>query len=311
MTDGSLSRDKAGMRPPRQSPSRTARWRKFLHVAVAALLASAPASAIAAGSGSVTPDSAEVEEAIPEGQSLTGKEIYERFLDNKFKESFQELRVVSRDPGGSEQATHFTISLQDHRDDDGKPVEGIKAKMLVEVTDPFDMRHTQYLMIAKEPGPDDEFAYRPSSRRVQRVDLKKTSLLGTDYTFNDIAFQNIEDADYVRLPDETIDGVPVYVIEANVKETIDVEYHRTITYLDKQHYVPLRTRYWDDFGVEVKEMKAPNAKVRAFGDTWVATESTMRDLRQNTSSSLYVLDLDTSPNFHRKIFTLSRLTQGH
>jgi hypothetical protein len=284
-------------------------WRPISQIFTAALFVSFPA--VASAEESVAPDAAEIEEAIPQGESLTGRQIYERFLDNKFRESFQELRVVSRDPGGSEQATHFTISLQDHRNDDGQPTDGVNAKMLVEVTDPFDMRHTQYLMISKDPDNDDEFAYRPSTRRVQRVDLKRTSLLGTDYTFNDIAFQNIEDADYNRLPDEVIDGTEVYVVEANVKETVDVEYHRTITYLEKKHYVPLRTRYWDDFGVEVKEMTAPHERIQPFGSAWVATESTMRDLRQRTSSSLFVLDLNTEPDFHRKIFTLSRLTRGH
>ena len=257
------------------------------------------------------PDASEIEDAIPEGGSLTGRQIYERFLENKFKQSFQELRVISRDPGGNEQITHFTIALQDHRDEEGEPVEGINAKMLVEVQQPFDMRHTAYLMISKEPGPDDEFVYQPSQRRVKRVDLKNTSLLGTDYTFNDIAFQNIEDADYRRLPDEVVDGTSVYVVEANVKETIDVEYHRTITYLEKDHYVPLRTRYWDDFGVEVKEMTAPNGKIKLFDTTWVATESTMRDLRQQTSSTLLVDALDTEPDFHRKTFTVSKLNRGH
>lgn len=280
-------------------------WRIY----TAVFLVSLPGTV--AAEKSVAPEASEVEEALPAGGSLTGRQIYERFLDNKFKESFQEMRVISRDPGGSEQATRFTISLQDHRDDDGNPTVGINAKMLVEVSDPFDMRHTRYLMIAKEPDRDEEFAYQPSSRRVRRVDLKKTSLLGTDYTFNDIAFQNIEDADYKRLPDEVIDGTEVYVVEANVKETIDIEYHRTITYLEKEHYIPLRTRYWDDFNIEVKEMTAPQSKIRAFGDTWVASESTMNDLRQQTSSSLHVLALDTEPKFHRKIFTVSRLTKGH
>ena len=259
---------------------------------------------------SKSPAAAEVEDAIPEGGSLTGREIYERFLENKFKESFQDLHVESRDPGGNAQTTRFAISLQDHRTEEGEPTEGVNAKMLVRVSDPFDMRHTAYLMIAKEPGPDDEFAYRPSPRRVQRVDLKNTSLLGTDFTFNDIAFQNIEDADYVRHPDEVIDGREVYVVEANVKETVDVEYHKTMSYLEKEHYIPLRTRYWDDHGVEVKEMKAPAAKIRQFGDTWVATESTMTDLRQQTSSALFVDEVETAPVFHQKTFTVSQLSKG-
>ncbi len=257
------------------------------------------------------PAAADVEEAIPEGGSLTGREIYERFLENKFTQSFQEMHVESRDPGGNSQTTRFAISLQDHRNKEGEATHGINAKMLVQVSDPFDMRHTAYLMIAKNPGPDDEFAYRPSSRRVQRVDLKNTSLLGTDFTFNDIALQNIEDADYIRHPDETIDGTVVYVVETNVKETIDIEYHKTMSYLEKEHYIPLRTRYWDDHGVEVKEMAAPVSKIRAFGETWVATESTMTDLRQQTSSSLYIDTVDTAPNFHEKIFTVSQLSKGH
>lgn len=258
------------------------------------------------------PSWSNADEAIPEqGKQLTGREIYENFLDNKFMQSFQILRVISRDPGGSEQQTHFELSLEDTRDANKNPVDGVKAKTLVEVTAPFDMRHTAYLMITKDPGPDDEFAYQPSQRRVKRVDLKNTSLFGTDYTFNDIAFQNIEEADYTRLADADIDGVPVYVVEAISTKPKDVEYPRTLTYIERQHHVALRTRYWDRFDVEVKEMRAPHEKVRAFGETWVASESTMHDLRQGTSSSLYVEELKTNPLFHEKTFAVAGLEHGH
>lgn len=258
----------------------------------------------------VTPSAREFEDAIPEGGSLTGREIYRRFLANKFRQSFQELRVISTDPGGSDQVTHFTTRLQDLRDADGNATNGLRAKMLVEVTAPFDMRHTAYLIISKDPGPDDEFAYKPSQRRVSRVNLKKTSLMGTDYTFNDIAFQNLDDADYLRHPDELIDGVPVYVVESNLKRSIDVEFHRTLSYLEKEHYVPLRTRYWDDFDVEAKELTAPHDGIKNFGEVWVAAESTMHDLMQQTRSTLHVDQLDTDVVFGKQIFAVSRLAQG-
>ena len=70
-------------------------------------------------------------------------------------------------------------------------------------------------------------------------------------------------------------------------------------------------RYWNEFGVEVKEMRAPAAGMRAFGDTWVATESTMRDLLQKTTSTLIIEDLETKPDFHRRVFSLTALSQGH
>ena len=264
----------------------------------------------AAAEDKLLPDASDVEESLPQGGSLTGREIYERFLKNRNRENFQQLRVISRDPGGSEQVTRFNTSASDYRDENDEATDGILAKILVQVSHPFDMRHTAYLMIAKDPGPDDEFAYQPSQRRVRRVDLKNTSLLGTDYTFNDIAFQAIEDADYLRLPDETLDGVPVYVVETNVKETIDVRYHRTRMYMEKEHYIPLRVRYWDDYGVEVKEMTASRKSIRSFGELWIATETTMRDLRQHTQSTLFVEDVDTEPNFHPRLFSVTLLYKG-
>jgi len=257
-----------------------------------------------------TPDRQQVEETLPAGSRLTGREIYQRFLRNRYRRSAQKMRVVSRDPGGSEQVTKFDAKLEDHRDENENAVDGVLAKLLVEVTSPFDMRHTRYLIIARDPGPDDEFVYQPSERRVRRTQLKTTPLMGTDYTFDDVAYHDIDNADYVRLPDSTVDGVPVYVVEAIVKETREVEHHKTLWYLEMEHYVPLRARYWDDFGVEIREMTAPHESIKPFGELWVATESTMRDLLQRTSSSLFVLDVETDPVFHEKLFSLARMTGG-
>ena len=287
------------------------RWNGGGAYAALAVVCAVAASGSPRAEERAIPDATEVEEALPEGGRLTGRELYERFLANRFKQSSQDLRIISRDPGGSEQQSIFSILLRDFRDEDDNAVGGVLAKSLIEVTDPFDMRHTTYLLIAKDPGPDDQFIYQPSQRQVRRVDLKSTSLLGTDYTFNDIAFQNIEDAEYVRLPDESIDGATVYVVEARLKPSVDTEYHRTITYMDQEHYVPLRQRYWDDYDVEIKEMRAPPSTMRDFDGVWVATESTMRDLRQQTSSTLFVEAIDTEPDLGDRHFSLRRLSRRH
>jgi hypothetical protein len=285
-----------------------------IHLAALALCLSAqplPSPATANGERPAAPGAAEFEDALPEGASLTGREIYERFLENRYRKSLQQMRVVSEDPGGSSQTTVFTVALEDHRDAEDRATDGVLAKMLIEVSHPFDMRHTAYLMSFNEPGPDDEFVYQPSARRVRRVNLKKTPLMGPDYTFDDVVYHDIENAEYVRLPDAVIGATPVYVVEARIEETRDVEYHRTVSYLEKEHYVPLRVRYWDDYGVEVKEMTASAATIRAFGDAWVATESTMRDLLQRTTSTLLVDDMDLEPSFAPDLFSLARLDRRH
>ncbi len=285
-----------------------ARPRRLL--AAALLAAALPALPGAARGGDAEAHVLEPAPATPEPDGESGRAIYERFLGQRLRESRQELRVVSRDPGGSAQTTRFTISSKDLRGEDDAPTDGILAKMLIEVSEPFDLRHTAYLIIAKEPGPDDEFIYQPSQRSVKRADLKNTSLLGTDYTFNDVAYQKIDDAEYARLADEVVDGKPVYVVEVNVHDDVQVAFPRTILYLEQETLVPLRMRYWDPYGVEIKEMTAPASSVRSFDGTWVATESTMRDLRQGTTSTLLVDDLDPHPDFPKKTFSLGTLYKG-
>ena len=242
--------------------------------------------------------------------TLSGREIYRRFLANKYRRGTQQLRIVSSDPGGSRQTTEFEASLEDHRDADGEPVNGLNASVLIQVTSPFDMRHTRYLMVSKEPGPDDEFVYQPSNRRVRRVDLKRTPLLGTDYTFDDLAYHDIDGADYERLPDEVIDSVPVFVVEATVTDTNTSKTHRSLSYLEQAHYVPVRVRYWDEYGVEIKELTAEVDSIQAFDTMWVATRSKMRDLLQGTTSESTVLSLEPEPEFASNFFSVRKLSQG-
>ena len=106
---------------------------------------------------------AALEAASPEVKApdLTGRDIYQRVLDNRYQRGVQKVRITSTDPGGSAQITELTASLEDLRNEEGEPTKGVIAKLLIGITSPFDMRHTAYLMITRDPGPDDEFIYKP------------------------------------------------------------------------------------------------------------------------------------------------------
>ncbi|MFT5442883.1 MAG: hypothetical protein ACI8W3_001927 [Myxococcota bacterium] len=274
----------------------------------------------AARSGEVQAETQAVEAGVEESEDtatslsdevLDGREIYRRMLANKYRRGVQKVEIVSSDPGGSEQATAFTASLEDNRDENEEPVDGKNASLLIEVTSPFDMRHTRYLMIAREPGPDDEFIYKPSDRLVRRVDLKSTPLLGTDYTFDDLAYHDIDGAEYKRLPDEVVAGLTVFVVDALVTDLRTSQVHRSLSYIEQEHYIPIKVRYWDEYDVEIKEMNVDVESIRSYGETWIAARSTMRDLLLGTSSRSNLLSLDTTPKFNRQHFSQRRLSQGN
>jgi Outer membrane lipoprotein-sorting protein len=277
-------------------------------LAAALALALAAAPLLAAAEDVKLPSEGEVEDALPQGGSLTGRQLFDKFLDNRLRSCVQWQTVISRDPGGSEQKSRFWVRWKDYRDKNHNAVGGVIAKTLVKFQDPEDMRETGYLMIVNSDRSNDQWIWSPSTGHVRRVKLRGVGILGTDYTFDDIGWKSIEDADYKRLPDEEIDGVPVYVIEVTMKPFVDSEYRTMRTWLEKKHYVPLRNLYRDANGVEMREMKAEPATIQDFDGAWIATTSTMFNLREKTSTTIYVEALDPNVHLGEQLFSTFQLT---
>ena len=253
------------------------------------------------------PSNEYVEDAVPEGGTLTGREIWEKFLENRMHSAVQHQMVISTDPGGGTQETHFWVRWKDFRDEEDEAVNGVVGKTLVKFSAPFDMRHTGFLMILRDDKSYDQFVYLPSRRKVRRLNLRDVSVMGTDFSLDDFAFRDVDDAEYRRLQDEVLDGHPVYVVEAKIRPGVESPYSRTQSYLEKEHYIPLRTRFWDRAGVEVKELRAKHGSITEFNGVWVATQSTMKNLRRRTSSELVIERLDANVEIADNLFSVFRL----
>ena len=261
-----------------------------------------------AASGVALPDRTEVEDALPEGGSMNGRAIFDKFLENRLHSAVQYQTVISRDPGGNEQRLQFWVRWKDYRDAQKHAVDGVLAKTLVKFESPQDMRQTGFLMVVNENRSNDQFVWSPSTGRVRRVQLRGVGVMGTDYTFDDIAWKNVEDADYKRLPDEEIDGTPVYVVEVTTKPFVESQYKTMRTWIEKKHYIPLHSIYRDENGVEMREMKAPAASIKDFNGTWVAAESTMFNLKEKTSTTVLVDRLDANVALADQHFSTLQLT---
>ncbi|MBM4336539.1 MAG: outer membrane lipoprotein-sorting protein [Deltaproteobacteria bacterium] len=253
----------------------------------------------------------EIEAAIPEGGSLSGREIFDRFLDNRLHSAVQWQTVVSRDPGGNEQRSRFWVRWKDYRDSEKKSHDGVVAKTLVKFSDPEDMRQTGFLMVVNKDRSNDQFIWSPATGRVRRVRLSGVGIMGTDYTFDDIGWKSIEDAEYQRLPDAEVDGVRAYVLEVTMKPFVDSEYQTMRTWIDQEHYIPLRTIYRDQNGVPMREMVAESGSIENFEGAWIATRSVMYNLKERTSTSVYVEALDPDVTLADQAFSTFQLTRRH
>lgn len=257
------------------------------------------------------PSEEEVDDVIPQGARVDGREIYDRLIKNRqrLRTVFQRGRIISEDPGGNPQQTNFWLHAKDYRDPDDNATEGVFTRSLFKITGPFEMRHTGYLYVERDDRDDEQFMYSPHRGRTARVSLKGQSVAGTDFSFDDflVSLDDIEDAEYERHPDAEVQGVECYVVEAFVKPQSKTSYTRSLSYVEKEHYVALHARHWDEVGVLAKEIVVPHEKIEEFDGAWIPTESTVTDLLEGTHSTMYIDTLEPNPSIDDEQFSLSRL----
>ena len=259
-------------------------------------------------------EAAEAEAAVPDplvdaapSDGLSGEDVYRCVLDNRFSSYVQDSKLVSGDRGDSAQESRLRMSWKSWRDDADEARNGILSKTIVRYTHPFDLRFSGYLIVNNEARANDQFVYLAASRRIRRVNLRKEAVFGTDFTFEDIVPHEIEDADYRRLADTQVQDAPVYVVEVTPKEHADSEYSRWVVYVEKTSCVPLRTRYWDDKELEVKELTSPLESVKDFEGVHLPMELTMKNLQLETFTTLTVEDLVPNAPLKDREFEVRRL----
>lgn len=256
----------------------------------------------------LAPAARSAEDAVPPADGLTGRDIYQRVLDNKLDTSYIEHRMVSTDPGGSEQTLTFWSRFKDLRTPDAAPDGTVISKTVIKFTSPFDKRDTAYLFIEKKGGADDGYHYSRARTRVSRISPAKESVFGSDFSLDDLAVvRHIDDATYQRLPDEVVQGKTVWVVDVHHKPESKPAYARSMLYVDKDRNVPLRTRHWDEAGVEVKELDIPSDRIQQFAGIWIPMKATMHDLSEKTQSVLFVDRVIENPPLADTLFAPMQL----
>jgi len=261
----------------------------------------------AAGAAADGAERTAAERAVDEA-ALTGRDIYERVLANRFESYTQQARLVSGDRAGQTQETRFELWFKSFRGPDREPIEGdVLSRALVKYTHPFDLRHTGYLVVNRRDHADDQFLYLASTRRVKRVNLRGEAVFGTDFSLEDVLPKEVEDATYERRPDAEREGVPVFVVDVVPKERIDSEYSRFRVSIEKERYVPLAAHYWDDRDLEVKILSVDRDAIRRIEHVWVPMRMRMHSLQLDTYTEFAIDELVPNPDLPPTTFELRRL----
>jgi len=266
-----------------------------------------PATGAASEEG---PAEATAEDAVPRppiDPTLSADAIYQRVLDNRFDASAQDIAILSGDRAGRTQAIQVKMLWRRYPEATEKGGDGVLSRTLVRYFEPFDLRNTGYLIINKADLPNDQFVYLESMRRVRRISLRSESVIGTDLSVEDIIPKEMDEARYERVADEEVEGTPCYVIDATPTPEAESAYSKLRLYIEGAHFVPLKTRYWDQVGVEVKELTVDPKNIREIEGVWIPLVSRMVQRVDESYTQLELERITPNPDLPKKFFTVRQL----
>jgi hypothetical protein len=214
-----------------------------------------------------------------------------------------ELTTIGRD--GSERSLHATAFWM--RGGDGK------AKAMLQVDRPDDLRGSSYLMLERDTR-DDLFMYLPAVNRPKRILGNQTNdpLWGTDFSYQDIKqVQGIFDSGKLtREADATADGKKLYVLSFVPDKVEESTYRRIVSRIDPTSCVALQTEFFEAGDAPRKRLLVDPKAIKQLGPRWVAHHYEMRDLRNETRTVLRIESMTPDTDLPERLFNPQTFYRG-
>lgn len=235
---------------------------------------------------------------------LTTQEIVDRVLEHNtfgFGNALARVTLVLVSKRGTERTRRIEIRTRQ---------DGSLGKMLVRFHSPPDVAGTGLLILENEGASDDQYLYLPALGKVKRISgsQRNQRFMGTDLTYADLESRNLTKSKSIRLPDSIVGKNPTYVIESIPDDPDDSEYGKTISWIHKSSFVPLKMEFYDK-RLRLKKTLLVRRLERRDG-AWVVIESTIKDVQRNTETRWRVDHLDTKADVGDEQFSQRALQGG-
>lgn len=134
-------------------------------------------------------------------------------------------------------------------------VDGDGDKSLSIFDRPRDVEGTAFLSFSHTTGNDDQWLYLPALSRVKRISTSNKSgpFMGSEFSYEDISSQEVDEYTYTWLRDEPLDGQDMYVIE-RVPVDKNSGYTKLVTWIDKEHFRTMKVEFYDRKGSLMKTL---------------------------------------------------------
>ena len=167
--------------------------------------------------------------------------------DTGFGDLTAELVMILRNRHGQESRRDIRLRTLE--------VDGDGDKSLSIFDRPRDVEGTAFLSFSHTTGNDDQWLYLPALSRVKRISTSNKSgpFMGSEFSYEDISSQEVDEYTYTWIRDEPLDGQDMYVIE-RVPVDKNSGYTKLVTWIDKEHFRTMKVEFYDRKGSLMKTL---------------------------------------------------------
>jgi hypothetical protein len=210
------------------------------------------------------------------------------------------MKLVSK--GGQERVREMTMLRKNFGETGGD------QKYFIYFFQPADVKDMTFMVFKYPKKDDDRWLFVPAISMVRRIAAqdKRSSFVGSDFTYEDISGRDIEDDTHVITKEEKLGAKDCYVIKSTPK-TADVDYSFKLSWIDKITSLPIKEEYYDKRGELYKTFSADEIKdVKGFP---TVTKRTMKNLQSGHMTEVTYIKTDYNLGIEEGLFTERFLKQ--
>ena len=232
-------------------------------------------------------------------QAMDGRTLAQQVYDrDDGKDSYAKTEMILVDKGNKERSRVMLLA---------RKMYGDLAKVYIRFNAPPDIEGTAFLGWENREGPDDQYLYLPSLRRVRRIvsSQKDRSFVNSDYTYEDLEKRKVGKDNHTLLRSESLGKHECWVLESVPKETSESQYGKLVSWIAKDIYVPVQTEFYDSRDTLSKRYTAQD--IKKIDGIWTVTESEMHNLKDGTRTIIKILSVRYNTGIPDRVFTTGYL----
>ncbi len=147
------------------------------------------------------------------------------------------LMVLKDKRGNTSEREMRVMTLEGENDED---------KTLMVFDTPRDQKGTALLTYSYKKKDDDQWLYLPALKRVKKIASKNKSgpFMGSEFSFEDLAGQDVDEYDYKFLREEACGEGQCFVVESYPHDEYS-GYTKIVSWIDKEHYRTFKAEFYD------------------------------------------------------------------